>query len=339
MNSLLIDGLIQHIFSFNNYIDYSRLASVSKIFNVIINDMSGYSTFSKKMIDMNIPFNKKQKLFDTSCRYGHLDIAKWLYSSNYEKIKTYFNVCETFSLCCKHGNLDVSKWLYSICKKYISKKKMRDIFMDNFYINDLDFSEWLYSIDTNIVDDHLIEELFHDTCRFYDDTAMNKVVWLYSLNNNINIHDNDDRDFVESCSLGNTNIVEWLYSIGQDKINIHAHYNDAFIRSCQNGHINIARWLYSIGQKDINRHDINTAFSYSCFDGRLEVAQWLYSINAEIDDYIFKNTCQKGHFEIVKWLYSTGKVSKNSVLKTLGNIDIVYYLLSIVNSIPIIKNE
>lgn len=42
MNDLLIDGLIQHILCFNNFIDYSQLILVSKLFNSIINEYTNY---------------------------------------------------------------------------------------------------------------------------------------------------------------------------------------------------------------------------------------------------------------------------------------------------------
>lgn len=63
MNQLLIDGLIQHIVSFNDYIDYAKLIRVNRLFYQIINEYTNYTEYVKFLKEFGIYFNKDKFYF------------------------------------------------------------------------------------------------------------------------------------------------------------------------------------------------------------------------------------------------------------------------------------
>lgn len=113
--------------------------------------------------------------FISSCEYGHLEIAQWLYS-----IDSNINIYAyeyAFISCCGRGQLGTAQWLYS-----------------------------LGSINIRILDEFAFRI---SCCRGYLDIAQ----WLYSLDNNIDINSKDYESFRLSCVNKHLSVVEWLCKI------------------------------------------------------------------------------------------------------------------------------
>jgi len=65
----------------------------------------------------------------------------------------------------------------------------------------------------------------------------------------INIHENDEQVFRESCSGGFVEVAKWLMNISKENdelINIHAQDEKAFIDSYYYERIEVVKWLCSL---------------------------------------------------------------------------------------------
>jgi hypothetical protein len=79
--------------------------------------------------------------------------------------------------------------------------------------------------------------------------------------------DNIQEAFLEACSQGNINIVN--YFLNQENIDIHYQRDNAFIVSCYYGQINIVKILMDKGAKVSTRN--NKALIYTCNFGYHEI--------------------------------------------------------------------
>lgn len=136
MNELLIDGVIQHIFSYNNFIDYARLISVNRLFYQLIVEHTNYMSFFNFITESKISFKDKSKLFIRSCEKGHLEIAQWLNSLGYIDTSIYQ---ESSQECCTNGHLEIAEWLNFLIK-------IRNLsFITSCMYSRLKYSLWLNS--------------------------------------------------------------------------------------------------------------------------------------------------------------------------------------------------
>jgi hypothetical protein len=142
---------------------------------------------------------KDELAFRMCCRYGHLDVAKWLVSleNTQDNTRTCFRAggasgkinihsyCEhAFKLSCVYGHIEVAKWLIS-----------------------LENTHGRIDIHTEM------EFSFNWSCgRGYIDVAK----WLLSLESThgkINIHGNGKCAFELSCMHDRLDVIKWLLSI------------------------------------------------------------------------------------------------------------------------------
>ncbi len=80
--------------------------------------------------------------------------------------------------------------------------------------------------------------------------------WLWSLDQNINIHAWDEWAFRLSCSRGYLEVAKWLWSLDQN-INIYANNDFIFRFSCEYGYLEEAKWLCTICDNYYLEHDVN----------------------------------------------------------------------------------
>lgn len=178
--------------------------------------------------------------FKKCCRYGHLDVAKWLIelgeSGRYAKININANNDSAFVKSCYHGHINVAKWLIELGESGRYAK-----------------------IDINTNNDNA----FVKSCRYgYLDVAK----WLIELGesgnyNKINIHSMNDQAFCMCCIYGLINIAKWLIDLGENhtygKIDIHM-LNDYIFRRCYDRkQINVANWLIELGESGYGKIDVH----------------------------------------------------------------------------------
>ena len=80
--------------------------------------------------------------------------------------------------------------------------------------------------------------------------------------------------FILSCKNGHLEIAQRLQLLGVD---IHEEEDIAFRESCDYGHINVVKWLYFNGNVNVRVYN-DEAFKNSCNMNRIEVANFLCSI-------------------------------------------------------------
>lgn len=84
-----------------------------------------------------------QFAFENSCKNGHLDVAKWLYSLG--KVDINFESDDVFGLSCSKGYLKVAKWLYSLgCVDIHANSDYA--FKGSCLNRHLAIAKWLYSL-------------------------------------------------------------------------------------------------------------------------------------------------------------------------------------------------
>ena len=191
-------------------------------------------------LEMGGPVNKvdpDKNRFTWACRFGHLDIAQQIYSSEKSEYCISIDVFEQIYL---NGHIDIAKWLCSLYHVNIHDhdEKFR-WFCKNGYF---DMAQWLYSL--GCIDIYACNEAFHLSC---DYGHLEITIWLYSLIGG-NIHIDNNYAFRRACSHGYLSMAQWLYSLGG--IDIHANNKYAFHWANINRHVNVIEWLQTIKEND-----------------------------------------------------------------------------------------
>ena len=169
-------------------------------------------------------FDKRQEYegFKNSCKYGHLEIAKWLRSAHLYNAEIGgldgYRFCES---CC-YNHLEIAKWLYSFGN--ITFHSVEVAFSDSCCYGHLKVVQWLYS-------------LFSSACT-------QRIHSASLMEGKIDIHQNEDLLFRISCSNGHLEVAQWLYSLGG--VDIYAVNNYAFRKSFKYGKQDINDWLNSL---------------------------------------------------------------------------------------------
>ena len=228
--------------------------------------------------------------FETVCKKGNLDIAKYLYeqgaeiksNKGYEYDGIDGNIYDTIVIASKSGHLNIIQWLYELG---ITDKNDRAFQYACLY-GHFHIAQWLYSMGANITDKYNIA--FTDACRA---GHLHIAEWLYSLG----VTDKDNIAFIETCGTKHLHIAKWLYQLGSsDK-------NSAFIWACYKGQKHVAQWLYDLGV-DISAEN-NHAFRHVCECDNIDIAKWLYGLGVDISDkFAFIGACSCSCIDIVKWL-------------------------------------
>lgn len=135
------------------------------------------------------------------------------------------------------------------------------------------------------------------------------VQWLWQLDQDINIHAENEDAFISSCEGGHLEISQWLWNLNQN-INIHVENELAFRHACLNDHLDTVKWLWQLGNIDIHAEE-DTAFRYACEEGNLEIAKWLSQLDQNIDirayNEGFRFACENDNLEMAKWLWQSCK--------------------------------
>lgn len=339
MNQLLIDGLFQHILSFNDYLDYSKLILVNKLFRKFINNGQEYPFFVKWMGKYRNTYDRNNLLL-FACKEGYLPIVKWLYL-----VFDYNSIIEKQ----KEKNLStVKKWLYSISEKqstsYVKNINIRcSIHITNEYIRKpdklfleacnkghLDVAMWLYLKHTEKININTKYDALDSCCRQRHFTV---IEWLNTIIERENINPfRINRSFSICIRSNDIEIIKWFYSIYKDIIYLDKKNNYCSMTGSKD--LNIIKWLYSTFKFDIHMEQ-EIFLRISCDQGNLDVVKWLYSIDGkkidvDVLNHIFLKSYKSGHNNIVKFLYSTGKISINVVRQAVKFNDLDGWLFSLI---------
>jgi hypothetical protein len=139
-------------------------------------------------------------------------LAKWLYnySLSNQNGKININILEdwAFVFACNFGHIEVAKWLYSLGG--ISISSINRAFCYSCEDGKLEVAKWLFDLDKQINIHADNDYAFKMACM---NGHINVSKWLYSLNNKIDIHIDNDFAIKMSYKEGHIEMVQWLDSL------------------------------------------------------------------------------------------------------------------------------
>lgn len=232
-------------------------------------------------LDQDYSFEINENLFLACCGNGSLEIIKWFYSLGINYVYG-INSCipRAFQLSCITGHLDMAKYLYSSEQIDIHLKKEK-VFRTVCHNGHMEIVKWLYQLDShNKIDIHVKNEnAFRKACVYNN---INIVKYLFSIeeDNKIDIRAKNDYAFRVSCrktkrncrvefmvdNYSNLEIIKLLASLCKDyvpEIKTHIKYlnkYDSYITT-RNGYFEVEKLLLSLQNKNqlkiIGEHLIN----------------------------------------------------------------------------------
>lgn len=111
MIELMVEDLLQHIFSYGDYDDYFILTKTCKYFKFLIQTYTDYPDFIQTMTCTNIPFKSKFDLFEFCCLNNYLKFAKYFYQKLH--LANYWKFYPVFVKVCHKDYIEIAKWLHS----------------------------------------------------------------------------------------------------------------------------------------------------------------------------------------------------------------------------------
>lgn len=236
--------------------------------------------------EITLSHTNNDDVFIESCKYGQLEVVKWLYQLGSINIHACHD--KAFRISCEKNHLTIAKWLYdlgSVCKEQNPLAQGVDIYANH-------------------------GEVFILSCKC---GRIEVAKWLYEYCN-YNFRINYDCSFILSCREGKLEVAKWLYELYEPD-DFNECKGSAFLHSCENGRIKVTKWLYEIGNINIHAKEDN-AFIRSCAEGHLEVAKWLHELGVDIhtgNNYAFICSSSNRRGKVVKWLYQLGGIDINII--------------------------
>tara|TARA_B100000886_G_scaffold338830_1_gene302594 strand:+ start:3934 stop:4932 length:999 start_codon:yes stop_codon:yes gene_type:complete len=247
-------------------------------------------------IKYNVAISQKNYnyAFEILCRNGRLNQAKNLLERHQEEIDIEANDNKAFVTSCTYGQIHIAKWLYELRPNMNVSAHDNNAFVLSCKYGYYDIVTWLYDKVRNI--DDYIEESFELTCI----TGKIKILkWLLEKKPDLDICMNDNVCTKNACYYDQINVLKWLYQLKNNEIFLNDQEEELFIKSCERNNIEIVKWLYD-NKPSINitiNNDI--AFKNACNENSINVAEWFNKLNPE-RYYIEKNADTITHFNIIK---------------------------------------
>lgn len=257
-------------------------------------------------------------IFYQSCKKGHLQVAKLIYSIEGENVHKISG--SGFVKSCEYGYIDLAKWLVSIGTNI--NEKIECAFIRACRNNHSDIVKWLLELNTkiNVLSNDRIENSFLDMI-YYGNLDIMKVLYLHDKRR-ISI-----RTLLRAFSENRNqlNITKWLYKkirniyIFTEPKGLGFEYDIALLlfMNFRNNNFDMAKWTaYKIcGKKKYDK--IITIFKRLCFlEESVESAKWLYEniivkfaienmVNFTYDE--IQNYCRLGRLDTLRWIFNIGK--------------------------------
>lgn len=235
-----------------------------------------------KLNDLNIAFElssyatKKiceyvQFPIDLACKYGNLELVKYLYNINNKcSYKALYNACQ-------FGHLNIVKYLYY-----------------GISDNNFKFHDHIFHIIVNNGDNS-----FKALCRYAYKIAIKydklEIVKFF----NMRLIYDDSYNYY-ACKYGALNVVKCFY-----ESNIVFSTSEMKI-ACDYDNIEVVKYLYKNGIKPNNNFMTKPA-KY----GRIKMLKYLHSIGVKPSDKAMIEASKNNHLNVVKYLYSIGFQFRN----------------------------
>ena len=249
-----------------------------------------------------------------ACRYGHLDIVKFLVSVSSVDVNSKDSDGYTpLHTACRYSHLDIVECLLTSTLADVNSKNC------NGYTP------------------------LHTACNYGCEDIVKFLVSVSAVDVNNKASDGST-PLSAACLDGNLDIIEHMLSLSSVDVNIRVYGNAASLyEACSSGKLNVIKFLLSSSSVNVNIKDDDgyTLLHTACHYGKLDIAKFLVSteqINPmsanRNGDTPLHIACSCGNADIVKYLLSTGHIDpmvenrqqKTAVQLAENNYDILKLL-------------
>lgn len=327
----------------DNQITTETVGTVHNIFSNVCK--SGDLEFVKWFIgflrlDSSVINAVDRSAFRWACQYGHLSVAKYLYSecNGGEPVSAlgYAQFGYAFAACCGRGHLETAKWMHTTFHFSRGHAEISDTASDSGIVgaiwnDDLPMVEWLCTTfdlvkgNTRTV---LADSLFVKIAK------RNSVELLEFLRTYFSLQMSDLKAKWSShtlileiaCIAGSVDKAQWML----DSLQAPSRYVWEYVPTyCMAGRLDIIEFLFSRGCFSLGDIDYKRCFDNALESAHLNVLKWLDS-KYPIADYIatsfypetFRSACYRGALDAVQWVHHSYGIPKttleeNGFLETL----------------------
>ena len=254
--------------------------------------------------------NKNDIYFDEDiicflARYGYLEVAKYIYSIDKDKINLYQKNNEPIVLACQEKNIDFVKWLYNLTPDI-------DIFTDNIILCSASTNEhtdillWYIqslSFENNLKNDDKIDgiNLLFDYLSLYNKLDIYiDAINIFDLNIEVQLKKNIKNTFKNNNSC----IMNYLL----DKVDISPYIDIIYYHSCKINNLYAIKYLINNNYTElISFQNIYTTAFYS---NSIEICEYIETIYPEeirnVNGYTIINNMDFTYIELktLKYFYT-----------------------------------
>jgi hypothetical protein len=266
-----------------------------------------------------------------SCKYEHIEIAKWLLDK-YPKLINSYDSYIFREIACGTGNLELCQWLHTQFPKCGGYEMAYRVALSNNHIH---ICKWIMEVDPDLLTSGYI---FENTCGRGN---LEMCQWLKETIEITQLMYNDA--FIKACINGHIHICKWLLTVNPDlapQTWIHEDEDDSdedmfmdylstykerkqltrgerrqhdLIQDvCQYNQLTMCQWLYDLEPKLFN--NVTEIFRYARTNLHLDMCKWIYSLNKGVEitkksfSFLSSYNNDKDYLPMCQWLEKTDPV-------------------------------
>jgi hypothetical protein len=140
------------------------------------------------------------------CHLNNIEFMKWFH--NIYKIDIHYMDDEYFLRICSFGHLEIAKWIYSF-------GGFSDIILTRAFITSkhIEISQWLFSLERIEINESIFKWAFNFACS-NNKFELAKWINSINSDYKFDIHSKNIDKFINLCLEGNLEFAKWIYSFG-----------------------------------------------------------------------------------------------------------------------------
>jgi hypothetical protein len=252
--------------------------------------------------DVNYLDKQKFDLILDVIKNDNIEVLKWLYDLC---PILFHNGDKLLFQSCKYGYLELSKWLMEIDLDLHPYDLTFNILDDCQYTDSLEMLQWIYKENSNSLTIDNFNLIFSFACKY---GHLNICQWLYSLKLELNIVNNNfitDDLFSTSCFFRRSELGKWLYKICP---NIKYDVKKIFGNIYNTGYdLDFCKWLYEIFMVEDEIVIDHDTFERAIVHQDIELGKWLATLDNSytfvrtgIKTFIYQKTYNKRKVETIE---------------------------------------
>jgi ankyrin repeat protein len=238
--------------------------------------------------------------FITSCHHGKIEVVKWLFNNNEQRLRGIHYLNCVFQTSCRNGNFEMAQWLFNTVPTHISadsSETCRSICEGG----NLDIMHWALKVFPTLTIKHMESHTFTIVC---GDGNLDFIEWILSQRKMTT--DEIQNALEEACSKNKRDVIklllntEYKTNVNLDKLFIRAYAH--YIK-----HFELAEWLLETYPTINIDTDIVDTFVNACAQGHLDVIKFILKLKPTFDisannEEAFLAACSRGQLEVAKFL-------------------------------------